>query len=295
MDEDIIEQKLYEDNIGNLKKELTGSLSQMEEFKNQSICTNNRPYELFNKNMNFLKDDLTYEELILYIILERLEKKYEIFPRIIFYEYYLTIKGEKVIISNKIEKGYSEIDYVLYSKANYKYDNKSPLISQKRYTNEKSYFNEKFEIKENILYFFELKSSLYSFDNETFNGLLNKFKEFTYLYESRGWIDKKTKKEIILIYDSELADKVINEYENKIKEFIQNNKEFSFSVVYSISSFSFFSHNSAINKYLEIKSQIEENEKKFEEELKENKKKFDEKLKENEKKQNIIWKINKKN
>ena len=275
MDEDIIKKKLLEDNVRNLKQELVGSLSKIGEFENQSICTNNRPYEQFNKNMNFLKG-LTYEELILYIILERLEKKYEILPRIIFYEYYLTIKGEKVIISDKIEKGYSELDYVLYSKTNYKYDNESPLISQKRYTNEKSNIYENFELKENILYFFELKSSLYLFDNKTFNGLLNKCKEFAYLYESRGWIDKKTKKEIILIYDSELTDKIINEYENKIKEFIQNNKGFSFSLVYSISSFSFFSHNLAINKYLEVKSQIEENEKKYEEKFKENEKKNEE-------------------
>ena len=137
-----------------------------------------------------------------------------------------------------------------------------------------------------ILIFFhfiqkEIKYSLYSFDNETFNGLLNKFKEFTYLYESRGWIDKKTKKEIILIYDSELTDKIINEYENKIKEFIQNNKGFSFSLVYSISSFSFFSHNLAINKYLEVKSQIEKNEKKYEEKYKENEKKKKKKKKKN--------------
>ena len=151
-----------------------------------------------------------------------------------------------------------EIDYVLYSKCNFQFDKDSPLITQRKYNKEKSYYYTKFEIKENVLQFFELKSSYYIFGDREFYGLLNKCQEFVYLYESRGWIDKKTKKEIILIYDSELTDKISLEHEKEIKKFIQNNNEFSFSVVFSISSFAFFSHKSAINKYWEVKSQIEE-------------------------------------
>ena len=36
--------------------------------------------------MNFLKG-LSYEEIILYIILDKIENNYESFPRIMFYEY----------------------------------------------------------------------------------------------------------------------------------------------------------------------------------------------------------------
>jgi hypothetical protein len=52
----------------------------------------------------------------------------------LFYEYYLTINGEKVVVSNKIEPGYSEDDYAFYSKCDYKYE-EEPFIIQKKYHN----------------------------------------------------------------------------------------------------------------------------------------------------------------
>jgi hypothetical protein len=82
--------------------------------------------------MNFLKG-LTYEELVLYMILNKIDKdQYEIFPNILFYEYYLTLNGEKVVVSNKIEPGYSEADFVFYSKYDVPYE-EEPLILQKSY------------------------------------------------------------------------------------------------------------------------------------------------------------------
>ena len=254
MDIDIIKAKLKEDEIEKLKKNLNTNICHLSDTTTNK---NNKPYEIFNKSRDFIKD-LNDEELILYTILERLEKKYEIFPRIIFYEYYLTIKGEKVIISNEIKKGYSELDYVFYSKCNYQYYNEKPKIVRKEYSYGEKYISEEnFEIKENILYFFDLKSSIYNeLNNQNLEELFNKCKEFTYLYESRGWIDKKTKKEIVLIYDSADINEIEKEYKNKINEFVENNNEFSFSFVYFNKPI-FFTHSLAINLYHEAKSQLE--------------------------------------
>ena len=159
MDKKIISDKLENVNINKLFEDLTAAESQIDRSKTLDRNIYNC-YEMFNKNMNFLKG-LTYEELILYIILDKIENKYENFPRIMFYEYYLTLNGEKVVVSDEIEPGYSEVDCVIYSKVNYKYE-KEPLIVQKKYNcnyNNLSYYNGNFEIEENTLYFIELKSS----------------------------------------------------------------------------------------------------------------------------------------
>ena len=86
--------------------------------------------------MNYL-EDLTLEELILFIILDKLKNNYEVLPRIIFYEQFLTINNDKIILRNKEQTGYSEIDYIIYSKNDYNYKDEIPFIFQTCY-----YYNE---------------------------------------------------------------------------------------------------------------------------------------------------------
>jgi len=59
----------------------------------------------------------------------------------------------------------------------------------------------KFEIKKNTLYIFELKPFYYNLNKEFLNKLFDKCKKFGNLYESKGWINDKTNREIILIID----------------------------------------------------------------------------------------------
>ena len=164
MDEEILSEKIKNPNINTLFENLIAEESQIDKSKkpNSYDC-----YEIFNRNMDFLKG-LTYKKLILYIILNKIDKdKYEIFPRILFYEYYISINGEKVVFSNKIEPGYSEAYYVFYSKCDYIYE-KEPLIVQKKYKqnyNNLSFSNGNFEIESNTLYFIEFKS-LFNFSEE---------------------------------------------------------------------------------------------------------------------------------
>ena len=266
MDKEIILNKLKIINYNELLKNLTARSSQMSDTKTYS----NVYYEVFNKNMDFLKG-LTYEELILYIILDRLENKYETLPRIIFYEYYLTINGEKVVVSDKIQPGYSELDCIIYSKCNQVYVDENPLIIQKKYNydynnnNTINSSNLNFEIKENTLYFFELKSSLNLSNIEIFlKSLFKKYKEFNHLYLSKKWINENTKKEIMLIYDNNINDlEQLNSFDI-INDFINENKDCTFNIVYSYKSYPFFSHSLAINKY----NQLSEENKKISEESK---------------------------
>ena len=246
MDQEIIFNKLKKTNYEELKNAIAASKSQI----NKENTYNNKFYEIFNKNMDYSRG-LTFEELILYLILDKLEFKYDILPRIIFYEYYLTINGEKVVVSDKIEKGYSEIDYVLYSKCNYLYDNEYPLKLQEIYNyHNRACPEQKFEIKENTLYFFELKSSINLSENKEIylKDLFNKYKEFIHLYESKGWIKKDTKKEIILIYDNSIYE-ISLENTKIIQNFVSENKDCTFEIVYSYKSYPFFTHTLAIGKY----------------------------------------------
>ena len=109
--------------------------------------------ETYDKNIEYLQG-LTFEELILFIILDRLKNNFEILPKILFYENYITIFGEKIKLSDQIHPGYNEIDYVLYSKISYIYSDDSPLIIQNFYSNEKKEKDLQFEIKKDTLYFF---------------------------------------------------------------------------------------------------------------------------------------------
>ena len=70
-------------------------------------------------------------------------------------------------------------------------------------------------------------------------------------------INKNIKKEIMLIYDNKSDYSLFLTYEKKIKDFLQNNKNYSFNIVYSIKTYAHFSHSLAIKKYDEIKKENE--------------------------------------
>lgn len=248
IDEDIIKSKLKENDLEYLKRNL---------IMNQSeIYSRNDALAVYEKNMKYLKG-LTFEELILFIILDRLKKNYEILPRILFYENYMTIMGERINLLNSNHSGYSEIDYVIYSKINCKYDENSPLIIQNYYNFENKKKDLQFEIKKDTLYFFELKSSSYYIKDDFFDTIFNKCQEFVNLYESKNMIDKNIKKEIMLIYDNKEDYKLSVIYEQKIMNFLNKNKNYSFNIVYTVKTYAFFSHSLAIKKYEEIKTENE--------------------------------------
>ena len=246
IDEDIIKNKLKENDLEFLKKNLIMNESQ--------INTRSSVMEIYDKNMEYLKG-LTFEELILFIILDRLKHQYEILPRVLFYENYMTIFGG--IIEPLGKTGYNEIDYVIYSKNNHQYSDDSPLIIQNYYSYNKEETDLQFEIKKDTLYFFELKSSSFYINNDFFEKTFNKCIEFTNLYESKNMINKNIKKEIMLIYDNKSDYSLPLTYEKKIKDFLQNNKNYSFNIVYSIKTYAHFSHSLAIKKYDEIKKENE--------------------------------------
>lgn len=261
MDEDILSEKLNVFNINSLFENLTAPKSQIYTSGKENA---RNYYEIFNRNTNFLKG-LTYEELILYIILNKIENKYEIFPRILFYEYYLTINGEKVVVSDKIEPGYSEADFAFYSKCDYKYE-EEPLIIQKKYQydniyNNLSYSNESFEIKSNTLYFIECKSSFnlsgedevkrHLIYEEFFTKLFNKYKVFIHLYESKNWIKEDTKREILLIYDNDIIE-ISEDIEDIINNLLKENPNCTFKIIYTLKSYPYFSHSIAIRKHNQL-------------------------------------------
>ena len=291
MEKDIISKKLTKINITNLYEELTGKESQIG-ISNKPKTYNH--YETFIKNMNFLKC-LTYEELVLYIILNKIDKdQYEIFPKILFYEYYLTLNGEKVVVSNKIEPGYLEADFVFYSKCDVPYE-EEPLILQKSYRYYECLgMNGNFKIKKDTLYFIELKSS-FNFSEEKdkekrvskyedfFKKLFNKYKEFINLYESQKWIEKNTKKEILLIYDNDIID-ISLDIENIITNLLKENQNCIFRIIYTLKSYPYFSHSLAIEKHNKL-------EQKYEKLLKETKKREEESKKREEEMAKKIEKI----
>ena len=303
MDEDILSEKLNVFNINSLFENLTAPKSQIYTSGKENA---RNYYEIFNRNTNFLKG-LTYEELILYIILNKIENKYEIFPRILFYEYYLTINGEKVVVSDKIEPGYSEADFAFYSKCDYKYE-EEPLIIQKKYQydniyNNLSYSNESFEIKSNTLYFIECKSSFnlsgedevkrHLIYEEFFTKLFNKYKVFIHLYESKNWIKEDTKREILLIYDNDIIE-ISEDIEDIINNLLKENPNCTFKIIYTLKSYPYFSHSIAIRKHNQLTQKYNKLSKKNEELSKKNEelsKKIEEILKDNKKREEENKKI----
>ena len=256
MDEEIIVDKLKEIDLVLLTYNLVGRPIRTisKNITNYSFVD-----DIFNYNMDYLQK-LTFEKLIIDIIIDKLNKNYEVFPRIVFYEYFMTINNDTVILENKEEEsGYSKFDYVMYSKCGYNYKKENPLIVQTchRYNNNREIKRDlDFEIKEDTLYFFELKSS-YDLENKNniFDELFKNYSIFIDLYKSKNWINENTKKEIMLIYGNEKDNNLIDKYEELIWHFLENNKECVFNVVYSMKSYPFFSHYLAIKKYDGIKKE----------------------------------------
>ena len=251
IDEEIIKNKLKENDIKYLSDNLLMNETQNRNQRSDIL-------EFYDKNMEFLKG-LTFEELILFIILDRLENNFEILPKILFYENYMTLFGDRIIFSDY--PGYNEIDFVMYSKIDQKYTEDCPLIIQNYYDSEKIETNLEFEIKKNTLYFFELKYSSYYIKDDFFDSIFNKCLEFTNLYETKNIIDKNIKKEIMLIYDDANDYSLSTNYKKKIKKFLKENEHYSFNIVYSIKTYSYFSHSLALKKYDNIKKQNENLEK----------------------------------
>ena len=254
MDEEIILEKLKENNTIILKNNLIGRQSQISSQNRSSYLS-----EIFNYNMNYLQG-LTFEELIFYIILDKLNKKYEVFPRILFYEYFLTINNDRIILANINLPGYSEIDYVLYSNITCDFREENPLIVQTCYSYNVYKESKKdidFKIIRNTLYFFELKTSsnaIYK-NNDFLNTLFNKYYNLLHLYKTKNWIKENTKKHIMLIYDSQQDSKIEALYEGQIWDFLKNNKDCTFSIVYAMKTYPYFSHSIALKKYDEIKKE----------------------------------------
>ena len=135
---------------------------------------------------------------MLYIILKRLES-YDPLPNILFYETFLSINGERIIIYyNDLPPGYMEIDYVLFNHSDFYFDQKeSPLYVQLECDKNrlvKSNDDLIFKMEKNKLYFFEFKNSLKTLEyekklidegkegikgpKEFFKSLINKCKNF---------------------------------------------------------------------------------------------------------------------
>jgi hypothetical protein len=197
----------------------------------------------------------------------------------LFYEYYLTINGEKVVVSNKIKPGYSEVDYAFYSKCDYIFK-EEPLIVQKKYQynniyNNLSFSNGNLEIKDNTLYFIELKSSFNfsGMENEKkrileykdfFKKLFNKYKKFIHLYESKNWIKKDTKREILFIYDNDIIE-ISSEIEDIINNLLKKNPDCTFKIIYTLKFYPYFSHSVAIRNHKQLTEKFEKLKKREEE------------------------------
>jgi len=208
-----------------------------------------------NKNVDYF-DELTFEELIVYKILERLENKYELLPRVLFYEYYLTLNGERVIFSSQVLPGFSDFDYVIYSKCDCIYNkDETPLIIKERYRLNEIEKEIQLEIKSDTLYFFEFKSSL---GDNFLEKLFLKYSDFVNLYKAKPWISDKTRIDLMLICDNYRNDLIYNKYGNIINKFLEENKECSLNVVYSKKICCFPPQSLDIKKYNEV---INENEK----------------------------------
>ena len=296
MDKDIVENKLKFTNFKLLIDQLLcnpseiNSISEKEKLNNMGFINVD--------NIQYL-EGLSFKETILYIILNRLQEYIQL-PNIIFYECYRNIKGERIVVSNKgLLNGYQKIDYALYSKENFSFDEQfeSPLYVQAEYfynsdkqfvVNDNYYL---FKIHQNRLYFFEFKYSLEIF-NQTKNqineqniksqineqdiqgpknpekfleDLIGKCREFKSLYEEMFSIPKNTQIEIIIFYDDIISD-ILTSCQEKIKSLIANDN-IKFSIVYVLPSYPYFFHQLTQEKEQKIEKlriEYEEMKKKLE-------------------------------
>ena len=277
MDEEIVERKINDTNIFKLKQDLLANQSENYYFTNTKKAIKDENYFILSDNMQYLKG-LSYEEVMLHIILKRL-KDYKQLPNIIFYECYINIMGQNIIISDKnLLPGYQEIDFALFSNQNLLFDQKeSPFYVQTEYYYDENKFviNDDgyvFKIYKNRLYFFEFKYSLnyFKIDNDNLQSteeyknktknpkifitkLIKKCMEFKDLYVNKLSVPKDTKIEIIIFYDdniSKIFDSCLKTIENELL-----GKNITLSLIYVLSSYPFYS----------LRASIEEN-KKFQQE-----------------------------
>ena len=66
-------------------------------------------------------------------------------------------------------------------------------------------------------------------------------------------INKDINKEIMLIYDDKNDYILSTYYEQKIMDFLSNNTTYSFNIIYSIKTYTYFSHSLALKKFDNIK------------------------------------------
>ncbi len=242
--QEIIEDKLKSSNINNLKDNLLGNIS-----KNSNTLTqNDLKYANFKDNSKYMKE-LTLEQIILKIIMKDIE--YEELPRLILYEYFLTIKGEKIVFLGEKKLDYPEyivLDYIFISKTDFIYESELTRLNVlysfeiKEEDIYKSNFN--FSIKKGTLYFFELRSSLYTVDDylDFMSKIINKANEFRTLFINKKIINETTPTEIVIIYDDNIRG-----YSYDIRKDIFNllrcNTHLKISIVYTLQSYPYFSHS----------------------------------------------------
>ena len=277
MDKEIVERKINDTNIFKLKQDLLANQSENYYFTNTKKDIRDENFFILSDNIQYLKG-LSDEEVMLHIILKRL-KDFKQLPNIIFYECYMNIMGQNIIISDKnLLPGYQEVDFALFSNQNLLFDQKeSPFYVQTEY-----YYNEDkfvidndgyvFKIYKNKLYFFEFKYSLnyFKIDNDSLQSteeyknktknpkifitkLIKKCMEFKDLYVNKLSIPKDTKIEIIIFYDdtiSKIFDSCLKTIEKELF-----GKNIKLSLIYVLSSYPFYS----------LRASIEEN-KKFQQE-----------------------------
>ena len=290
MDKSIVENKLKDLDYKNLKEQLLPNLSEIgitpsrfEDLKkishSQNVNIEKSPIKDFpfinSDNIQYLKG-ISYEQIMLYIILKRLES-YEPLPNIIFYETFISINGERIIIDfNERPQGYIEIDFVLFNHSDFYFDQKeSPFYIQLECDKNglvKSNDDRIFKMDKNKLYFFEFKNSLKTFEygkklidegkteikgpKEFLRSLINKCKKFRDLYINEFSIDKDAEVNIIIFYDDTISD-IFESYIDEIKAFIGLEK-IKFSIVYVLPSYTFCSLNMAIENEKKIKCEMEE-------------------------------------
>ena len=177
--------------------------------------------------------------------------EYEELPRLILYEYFLTIKGEKIVFLGEKKLDYPEyivLDYIFISKTDFIYESELTKLNVlysfeiKEEDIYKSNFN--FSIKKGTLYFFELRSSLYSIDDylDFISKIINKANEFRTLFINKKIINETTPTEIVIIYDDNVRG-----YSYDIRKDIFNllryNTHLKISIVYTLQSYPYFSHS----------------------------------------------------
>ena len=277
MDKEIVERKINDTNLFKLKQDLLANQSENYYFTNTKKALVDENFFILSDNIQYLKG-LSYEEVMLYIILERL-KDFKQLPNIIFYECYMNIMGQNIIISDKnLLPGYQEVDFALYSNQYLLFDQKeSPFYVQTEYYYNKDKFvidndGYVFKIFNDRLYFFEFKYSLNYFKNKNdslqstedyknrtknpnifITKLIKKCMDFKDLYVNKLSIPKDTKIEIIIFYDdniSKIFDTCLKTIENELY-----GKNITLSLIYVLSSYPFYSMRASIEENKKFKQE----------------------------------------